>query len=295
MFASGRYRPDTLAGATALAHELTHVVQQRRFPQPLSPAEPDDAAEHEAGTVALRVLAGQRAPTIGARAPQVARLADPDEGKTTDPAATPADEDGLDGGGEPGGPVLPVPATPDQPAASPSELAVPESAPDELAGGAPQQKKDRTHLPVPAPSKSVPWITSVDIDLAQQALVVKWSDHRATSAADKCQISSGGGRHKTKTDPCLDQRSPHCTPEGTFSPAFRGDVNYVNKDGQHMSWYVDLGTGRGIGIHDAQPVTGRPVSHGCVRVPAAMAEMINEHVTTQTVIHIQGKAPTRPW
>jgi hypothetical protein len=68
-----------------------------------------------------------------------------------------------------------------------------------------------------------------------------------------------------------------------------------------MSWYVDLGitdrkgNSRGIGIHDSQPVKGVPASHGCVRVPPAIAETINKNVIKSTSIDISGKAATKPW
>jgi hypothetical protein len=53
-FASGEYRPGTGDGDRLLAHELTHVVQQRGAPTtgPLTVSEPGDAQETEADAVA---------------------------------------------------------------------------------------------------------------------------------------------------------------------------------------------------------------------------------------------------
>lgn len=53
-FASGEYRPGTGDGDRLLAHELTHVVQQRGAPTtgPLTVSEPGDAQETEAEAVA---------------------------------------------------------------------------------------------------------------------------------------------------------------------------------------------------------------------------------------------------
>ncbi|HXA55525.1 MAG TPA: DUF4157 domain-containing protein [Solirubrobacteraceae bacterium] len=53
-FATGEYRPGTGAGDRLLAHELTHVVQQRGAPitGPLTVSEPGDAQEAEAEAVA---------------------------------------------------------------------------------------------------------------------------------------------------------------------------------------------------------------------------------------------------
>ena len=58
-FAAGEYRPGTGDGDRLLAHELTHVVQQRGAPTtgPLTVSEPGDAQETEAEAVA-RELTG---------------------------------------------------------------------------------------------------------------------------------------------------------------------------------------------------------------------------------------------
>jgi hypothetical protein len=65
-FGAGRYQPDTITGKLLLAHELTHVVQQRSD----TPAVPwrtssvSDAAEAEAKEAASSVMAGEQTPTI---------------------------------------------------------------------------------------------------------------------------------------------------------------------------------------------------------------------------------------
>jgi hypothetical protein len=53
-FANGEHRPGTAAGDRLLAHELTHVVQQRGAPAegPLTVSQPGDATEHEADRAA---------------------------------------------------------------------------------------------------------------------------------------------------------------------------------------------------------------------------------------------------
>jgi hypothetical protein len=65
VFGEGRFRPDTDAGRHALAHELTHVVQQRQGPVDGTPAaggirvsDPGDRFEREAEANASRVTAG---------------------------------------------------------------------------------------------------------------------------------------------------------------------------------------------------------------------------------------------
>jgi len=53
-FAAGEYRPGSSDGDSLLAHELTHVTQQRGAPTsgPLTVSEPGDTMETEADTVA---------------------------------------------------------------------------------------------------------------------------------------------------------------------------------------------------------------------------------------------------
>lgn len=69
-FAAGRYAPDTASGHRLLAHELTHVVQQRRAGDARQMAatvsDPRDTDESEADAVADRVLAGHAAGPITA-------------------------------------------------------------------------------------------------------------------------------------------------------------------------------------------------------------------------------------
>jgi hypothetical protein len=53
-FADGEHRPGTAAGDRLIAHELTHVVQQRGAPAdgPLTVSQPGDASEREADQAA---------------------------------------------------------------------------------------------------------------------------------------------------------------------------------------------------------------------------------------------------
>lgn len=77
VFGRGEYRPHTPAGGWLLAHELTHVVQQRTaIPRvPCVLGRPDDPAEREADVVASRVMAGLDAPAIAPRAEAEVRRA----------------------------------------------------------------------------------------------------------------------------------------------------------------------------------------------------------------------------
>jgi hypothetical protein len=59
-FGHGQYRPGTAAGDRLIAHELTHVVQQRGAPAagPLTVSEPGDALEREADATVDELYGG---------------------------------------------------------------------------------------------------------------------------------------------------------------------------------------------------------------------------------------------
>jgi hypothetical protein len=71
VFANGRYRPDDRDGRRLLAHELSHVVQERRggttstAAQALRVGEPDDEPEREAERVAEAVISGRSPEIVG--------------------------------------------------------------------------------------------------------------------------------------------------------------------------------------------------------------------------------------
>jgi hypothetical protein len=287
VFADGAYRPDTAAGTRTLAHELTHVLQQRSL-RPVAPAqlrisEPHEASEQAAEAVASGAMAGCRAAVEQADGPVVARAVDSDQQK----AAAGDDGEVLDGDSPAGGPRFPIPPRPDQAAQGSSTSG--QSAPEDDSGTQLVQRQgNQVHRPVPAEGRGR-FINSIEIDLEDQNLVIHWSDR---SPEEESQISSGRGRRGTAPrDPCATQTEVNCTPIGNYWPQFRGDEHYANGHGDHMSWYVDLGVhnaagvDRGIGIHDSQAVTGAPASHGCVRVPPATARQINQNVAQDTMVH----------
>lgn len=76
VFGEGQYQPDTAAGRRTLAHELTHVVQQRSGPVDGTDtgagyrlSSPDDRFERAAEETADRVVAGLGAGDVAAGAP----------------------------------------------------------------------------------------------------------------------------------------------------------------------------------------------------------------------------------
>lgn len=87
VFQRDTFDPSSSAGKTMLAHELTHVVQQRNGPVDGTPAgggikvsDPGDRFEREASANADRVMAAPAAPTAAAAsAPAVQRAAEEEE------------------------------------------------------------------------------------------------------------------------------------------------------------------------------------------------------------------------
>ncbi|HEV8572894.1 MAG TPA: DUF4157 domain-containing protein [Actinomycetota bacterium] len=88
-FRSGEYQPGSGDGDKLLAHELTHVVQQRNAPpaQKLEVSDPGDASEQQASAVADRVTARSDA---GA---SVGREAEEEEELQTAPVGREAEEE----------------------------------------------------------------------------------------------------------------------------------------------------------------------------------------------------------
>jgi lipoprotein-anchoring transpeptidase ErfK/SrfK len=161
------------------------------------------------------------------------------------------------------------------------------------AGGTKQPAKKAS--PKPKAKPKPPWIPSIHVDLASQTMTLTWSDGRT---ADKATVSTGKGCPNTADDPCPTGGERYCTPTGDFNVGFKGDADTVNSHKDKMSWFVQVV--QGIGIHDSQKADGTPRSHGCVRVgdtPAAdaLAKRINTNVNRHTTVHIEGKAPTKPW
>jgi hypothetical protein len=80
VFQAGSYQPDSPTGQHMLAHELTHVVQQRSGPVDGTPSgggikisDPSDRFEREAQSTADRVMTGESAAPAPAAAPAVQR------------------------------------------------------------------------------------------------------------------------------------------------------------------------------------------------------------------------------
>jgi Domain of unknown function (DUF4157) len=97
VFGRGQYQPHTQTGAHLLAHELSHVVQQRhmapRRSDDLEIDPPDSPREHEAAHVASHVMAGGTGAAVSRHADRSDRSIvnrQPAATPTADPAASPA-------------------------------------------------------------------------------------------------------------------------------------------------------------------------------------------------------------
>ena len=231
----------------------------------------------------------------------VARLAvdaDEDAAVGNREALNAVEDEPQDGDSPPGSGLTTVP---DLEAGLPFELAdVPHMPEAYLVQARRNPRAKKGKVPASRELRDIPataqpwWITRIDIDLATQTLTLERSDDVEFRPV---RISSGKGQPNTTGDPCVRPEidGSLCTPPGTYTPDARGGEGYVNGKGDRMSWYVQFLPARGIGIHDSQPVTGAPASHGCVRVDPGTARLINEHVARATVIDVHGKAPTKPW
>jgi hypothetical protein len=299
---SGQYAPRTSEGKKLMAHELTHVMQQGRvnMRRQLNIGQVNDAHEHEADTAAKFIGSTSAeqpfSVRIGSGGPLLQRQTitddDLDQADTEQAGDDIAVYDGdtpvigIDTSEDPGeqieteGTTVAEAINPEFQDVTPAQ-----------AGATEKEKPKAPTLPKKVPPKK---ITRIDVDLGAQKLTITWSDG---SQPITRTISSGKGLPDTSDDPCKTQKETNCTPVGDeFKITSKGDENTKNTHGDHMSWYVGIDDTRGIGIHDSQPVTGKPASHGCIRIDEATAKLINKNIVKgSTEVHISGKAETKPW
>jgi lipoprotein-anchoring transpeptidase ErfK/SrfK len=283
VFNEGEFESSTTEGRRLLAHELAHVVQQAgsTVPERLTLGDARSSLEDEADATADAVARDGPPQLRSAGQPALQRQLDGDM------PADVEDEVEVEDGDSPAGSTLDVADVEEDEGGEEDEEAVG----SEEAGVVVQYKKG----PKKGGGKKKPRvIRRVNVNLSTQKLTVEWSDGQTSKPVP---ISSGKGLPDTKDDPCKDPNltDSNCTPVGNFHAGKKGDADYKNKKGDHMSWYVEFEADRAIGIHDSQPVTGSPASHGCVRVDEGTARLINRSVTPRTEIVVTGKAPTKPY
>jgi lipoprotein-anchoring transpeptidase ErfK/SrfK len=322
VFEAGQYAPSTVVTHRLLAHELAHVVQQRasvvqrQFVGSVGEAfemeaeraaqgvlsEPETLREHKQVSSGHTVLQRQM--------PSSDDIAGISEESVEEDVSELEQDEAMDGD-------LPLEATfpvgelslaqltgetesaeEGEPLRPSSNLADIQQTTSETGVGQHvilRQSRARAPSITPPPaSRRGRWISRIEINLSSQRLTIVWSDGQR---GGPYTLSSGRGCPNTRGNPCAspNRRDSYCTPTGAFSVQGLGGASYRNRFGDAMSWFVVFNTTRGIGIHDSQPVTGRPASHGCVRIGEAVARQIHQNVTSRTDIVVTGIAPARPW
>lgn len=335
VFGAGQYRPRSPEGRRLLGHELAHVAQQEGVPSAgeIRVGRTDSPAEREAEGAAGALETG-RAPILRRSTPELARVPDAEDTSNQLVELFGFDEEAAEdegevqdgdspvllsgGGGEANAAAAEAADFPDVSLGVAGlglpMLALTDDTETESGGGGGKKPKAAPKKPPKgdakdqhkAPAKKPPprKITKIEVDLTGQKMTLTWSDGTTEGPVN---VSTGKGRPDTKDDPCKAQTEKNCTPVGTFKVGYRGDGKTKNSHGDAMSWYIDLTgdpviSGRGIGIHNSQPVfPGKVASHGCVRVGKgaaadAFAKKINQNVIPgSTEVVITGKTPTKAY
>jgi hypothetical protein len=137
-----------------------------------------------------------------------------------------------------------------------------------------------------APSRH---ITHVYVDQAGQSQTVRWrwSDTGMDGRVAPCSAGKG---HCC----CEDPGTPACSAQDTRAT----DSNYTPvgnfvvarpAHSNHPPFWTEFVPNRGIALHQYTPVDGTPLSHGCVRMDEADAEIVHTGARPGvTVVHVTG-------
>jgi lipoprotein-anchoring transpeptidase ErfK/SrfK len=128
--------------------------------------------------------------------------------------------------------------------------------------------------------------TRVEVDLARQLLVL-YVNGRVKLIS---HISSGSGIAYCETATWQGKTQRFCgdarTPTGDYKTTWR-------RDGWHRSYlgqlYNPIFFNGGIAFHGALSVPLAPASHGCVRLPMQVAEVLPGLVGTGVPVHVRGR------
>jgi lipoprotein-anchoring transpeptidase ErfK/SrfK len=143
-----------------------------------------------------------------------------------------------------------------------------------------------------ASSQGDPYISSISVDLGTQEATLYWSDSRDPNVFS---ISSGAGRKNLN---CNDvntswQKGSCCTPKGDFIVVRKARQLGSCPACKYATYFGGNGTGqelRGVAFHYHWQVTGRPASHGCIRLRMNHAKLIyNNSVVGTTRVNIFGE------
>jgi hypothetical protein len=298
VFAPGAYQPQAPEGRRLLAHELSHVVQQRRGPVTGEPvgglrvSRDDDsferAADADAGA-ALSAAPGLAGPGFGGQGRRSAAAATSPvavqrqevASAVADDTAGPADGGGLDcscsqddvlayqggTGTDPGGGAASPP---------PAVQAFPANS-DRLAAGYVQRQPDPAAGPAPTDAGAAPAPdggVASDADSAPKSLPKPCSpDAKACFSVGKQQAWLKLASGEIISVPALGGRKGHRTPLGKKFKVISKDKDHksslykVKGKGAPMPFYVNFAPA--VGFHAGSLSTP---SHGCVHLSASDAE-----------------------
>jgi uncharacterized protein DUF4157/L,D-transpeptidase-like protein len=273
VFAPGAYQPQAPEGRRLLAHELSHVVQQRRGPVTGEPvgglrvSRDDDSFERAADADAGAALS---AAPVAVQRQEVASA-------VADDSAGPADGGGLDcscsqddvlayqggtGTDQGGGAASPPPAVQAFPANS-----------DRLAAGYVQRQPDPAAGPVPTDAGAAPAPdggVAPDAGSAPKSLPKPCSpDAKACFSVGKQQAWLKLASGEVISVPALGGRKGHRTPLGKKFKVISKDKDHKSSlyNNAPMPFYVHFAPA--VGFHAGSLSTP---SHGCVHLSASDAE-----------------------
>lgn len=83
------------------------------------------------------------------------------------------------------------------------------------------------------------------------------------------------------------------TPDGTFTVLEKQKVHHSNKYDDAPMPYMERLSWSGLALHGGHP-RGRPVSHGCIRLPMGFAAALFKEQTRGMQVVIKGHAPGKP-
>ncbi len=128
------------------------------------------------------------------------------------------------------------------------------------------------------------WISSDDNQTGANVTV----NHIIVSLADQ-RLYAYHNRQLVAWSNVSSGKPGHETPTGAFTVSQK-DVDHHSSiyDNASMPFYMRLTDG-GVGLHAGQ-LPGYPASHGCVRLPLAMARDLYQHVESGTPVEIIGSS-----
>ncbi len=281
VFGAGQFNPGNESGRHLLAHELTHVIQQRHSQLSIQ-REVDDENGAEWGDedeeiAEIESEEGESVEGLDSDGVLVADAFDmADEGIATEESGVPSNEafeakggqkpgkeKGGKGGGKGGSKGKDKPA-PKKPVKKPTKT-------DACAGNCPQGKQPKTINDDCGESQANDkdnFITKLHVEIGKQIVTATWK--------------SG----KVEQWPC--SPNPRATPKVTTKVGVKCSINHTNGPGKNgkprkdgMAWFTGFKSeGKRIGFHDSQRVGAGVFSHGCVRVCCDVAKKINENTSS---------------